>query len=257
MAETHLHTPHCPFCLSPVLPTEDSVVCSACGIPHHRECWRLNGRCTTYGCVGRPVPVPREPTTEALEDELGLELPPINLTREDVLAPSRPSPPRPPAPTVIHGGILEQALDGATDTPTNWRPILGALVFWVVLATLAVIGAWQPRTPEPPEPPSPPPVSKPLPPPPVRPRAPRSRPPNASLRFIKRRCLLRYSPDESAQPLAELSPGDTVELLEAGTMWARVRLGNGQMGYLLRSVMATVDSVRYLPAPQTRSGGRR
>lgn len=26
------------------------IVCPACNIPHHAECWRENGGCTTYGC---------------------------------------------------------------------------------------------------------------------------------------------------------------------------------------------------------------
>ena len=70
MTDTRAHVPHCPYCLSPVRPAEHSVVCSACGIPHHRECWQANSRCTTYGCIGQPIRVPLEATAEALEDEL-------------------------------------------------------------------------------------------------------------------------------------------------------------------------------------------
>jgi len=40
----------CPFCQSILKPGSEIVVCSACGIPHHLECWRENGGCTTYGC---------------------------------------------------------------------------------------------------------------------------------------------------------------------------------------------------------------
>ena len=44
----------CPYCQSGFLPHEDVLVCRACEIPHHRECWQENGGCTTYGCENGP-----------------------------------------------------------------------------------------------------------------------------------------------------------------------------------------------------------
>lgn len=44
----------CPYCQSGFLPSEDVLVCRACEIPHHRECWQENGGCTTYGCENGP-----------------------------------------------------------------------------------------------------------------------------------------------------------------------------------------------------------
>ena len=54
----------CPYCQTPIKPSATAVVCNACGMPHHAECWRENGRCTTYGCSGSPlsvngIPLPR------------------------------------------------------------------------------------------------------------------------------------------------------------------------------------------------------
>jgi|GEM_PF-2098672 len=43
----------CPYCQTPIKPGAPAVVCSACGMPHHTECWQENGRCTTFGCNGR------------------------------------------------------------------------------------------------------------------------------------------------------------------------------------------------------------
>lgn len=44
----------CPYCQTPLKPNSDVVVCNACGMPHHQECWMENGRCTTFGCSGTP-----------------------------------------------------------------------------------------------------------------------------------------------------------------------------------------------------------
>jgi len=42
----------CPFCQFPLKADSDVTICSACGIPHHLECWVENGGCTTFGCRG-------------------------------------------------------------------------------------------------------------------------------------------------------------------------------------------------------------
>lgn len=41
----------CPFCREAVDPGS-SVACTGCETLHHDECWRENGRCTTYACGG-------------------------------------------------------------------------------------------------------------------------------------------------------------------------------------------------------------
>lgn len=35
----------CPICGKNFEPADDIVVCPVCGTPHHRECWKENGRC--------------------------------------------------------------------------------------------------------------------------------------------------------------------------------------------------------------------
>lgn len=42
----------CPYCKTKLLPEDDVVVCSNCGMPHHKECWIENQGCTTFGCLG-------------------------------------------------------------------------------------------------------------------------------------------------------------------------------------------------------------
>ncbi len=42
----------CPFCLSPINEEEEFILCPVCGVAHHAECWRVNGKCSVYGCDG-------------------------------------------------------------------------------------------------------------------------------------------------------------------------------------------------------------
>ena len=263
MTDTRAHVPHCPYCLSPVRPAEHSVVCSACGIPHHRECWQANSRCTTYGCIGQPIRVPLEATAEALEDELGLELPPIELTREEVFAPSPPAPPRrwPSAPPWWRPNTITFAEDsrpneapeqqsvwtrnifGSREVEDRWRggALAVGLVVWLISVMVSATQHHTPPYPPPPPPPMIPASPRPKSPPPrlIPPQASRARLPNASWRYIKRRCYLRSSPDERAMVLAELSAGGMVELLRANLGWAHVRLEDGDTGYLPRDAMST------------------
>ena len=50
----------CPVCAAAM--TEQVVVCEKCTTPHHEECWRYVGQCSTYACYGKrfsPGPVSR------------------------------------------------------------------------------------------------------------------------------------------------------------------------------------------------------
>lgn len=40
----------CPFCKTEIKEGDSVKVCSACGIPHHENCWEENKGCTTFGC---------------------------------------------------------------------------------------------------------------------------------------------------------------------------------------------------------------
>ncbi|NLJ35209.1 MAG: hypothetical protein GX358_03070 [candidate division WS1 bacterium] len=64
----------CPYCRFPIKPDDQIVVCPACQVPHHADCWQENQGCTTYGCTsGAPgnappswaVPRPPSPTPPA------------------------------------------------------------------------------------------------------------------------------------------------------------------------------------------------
>lgn len=40
----------CPFCKTEIKEEDAVMVCPACGIAHHAECWNENKGCTTFGC---------------------------------------------------------------------------------------------------------------------------------------------------------------------------------------------------------------
>ena len=43
----------CPFCKTPLLESDSIVLCDTCSVPHHKECWNVNGACMTSGCKGK------------------------------------------------------------------------------------------------------------------------------------------------------------------------------------------------------------
>jgi hypothetical protein len=64
----------CPFCQTTIDADELVVICSDCQMPHHAECWRDNGRCTTYGCNG--IPRIADPFREQLHESLIYDIEP-------------------------------------------------------------------------------------------------------------------------------------------------------------------------------------
>lgn len=40
----------CPYCQTLIGYDEMVTVCDRCRMPHHHDCWRENGGCTTFGC---------------------------------------------------------------------------------------------------------------------------------------------------------------------------------------------------------------
>ena len=43
----------CPYCQTKIKSKDEAIICPVCGTPHHIDCWKENGGCTTYGCSGK------------------------------------------------------------------------------------------------------------------------------------------------------------------------------------------------------------
>lgn len=40
----------CPYCQFTIKNKNDYLLCAKCKTPHHIECWKDNGKCTTFAC---------------------------------------------------------------------------------------------------------------------------------------------------------------------------------------------------------------
>ena len=50
----------CPYCRMPFDETGPAkVFCTACGTPHHEDCYQENGGCTVFGCTRAPADDPK------------------------------------------------------------------------------------------------------------------------------------------------------------------------------------------------------
>ncbi len=67
----------CPYCRFPIKAGEEVVVCPSCAVPHHTDCWRENGGCTTYGCQGRPQMGGAQAATGVPATSAGAYQPPV------------------------------------------------------------------------------------------------------------------------------------------------------------------------------------
>ena len=58
----------CPYCRCGFEPHDGVMICSACGTPHHKDCFTENRGCTVFGCGNAPGD---EPKIRILVEDLG------------------------------------------------------------------------------------------------------------------------------------------------------------------------------------------
>jgi TM2 domain-containing membrane protein YozV len=52
--------PVCPYCRMPFNEASPpQIFCTACGMPHHEDCYQENGGCTVFGCKRAPADDPK------------------------------------------------------------------------------------------------------------------------------------------------------------------------------------------------------
>lgn len=90
----------CPYCQGPISDSEESVVCSGCETPHHKDCYEENNGCTVFGCKCAP---PEEPKLTVSTPDLvnagsaaATGTTPSTLSAPTAVAPAPP----PPAPAM-------------------------------------------------------------------------------------------------------------------------------------------------------------
>jgi TM2 domain-containing membrane protein YozV len=81
----------CPYCRTPVdAGSEEELLCTGCGTPHHKDCYQENGGCTVFGC------------SQAPSDEQK-----VSITGQDLTSPRPASAGNAPIPGMLPGvGLL-------------------------------------------------------------------------------------------------------------------------------------------------------
>jgi len=96
----------CPYCR---MPFDDQappkIYCTACGMPHHEDCYMENGGCTVFGCTRAPADDPK----------LQVSYSDLNATAQP-LAPVQPQTPLPQFPSP-YGGPLGLSQPAPAPTP--------------------------------------------------------------------------------------------------------------------------------------------
>lgn len=97
--------PVCPYCRMPFdAASPPRIFCTACGTPHHEDCYQENGGCTVFGCARAPADDPKLHVSQS-------DLSAVNLPVQPYASPSQPYAPAaranaPQYPPSIYGGPL-------------------------------------------------------------------------------------------------------------------------------------------------------
>lgn len=96
--------PVCPYCRMPFDQTGPArVFCTACGTPHHEDCYQENGGCTVFGCSRAPADDPKLQVSQS-------DLSAVNLPAQPYTPPVQPYAPQitsaPQYPPSIYNGPL-------------------------------------------------------------------------------------------------------------------------------------------------------
>src|SRR5215472_10382089 len=107
--------PVCPYCRMPFdEASPPKIFCTACGMPHHEDCYQENGGCTVFGCPKAPADDPK------LQVSYGdLQMAPVAAVTQSASSASAPVFPSP------YGGPLGLAGPGRTAASPQLAPTGG------------------------------------------------------------------------------------------------------------------------------------
>ena len=102
----------CPYCKTAFTENDDIVICSACDMPHHKDCWIENQGCTTFGCSGTIEGLSNEPNSVTMQQMEYTQRPGYGQ-------PQRPAYQQPPQPQY---GYPQQPAYGQPQRPAYQQP---------------------------------------------------------------------------------------------------------------------------------------
>src|SRR5215469_7055403 len=102
--------PVCPYCRMPFDQTGPArVFCTACGTPHHEDCYQENGGCTVFGCSRAPADDPKLQVSQSDLSAVTLQTQPYTPPAQSYVPPSQAYAPQaatPQYPPSIYSGPL-------------------------------------------------------------------------------------------------------------------------------------------------------
>jgi TM2 domain-containing membrane protein YozV len=97
--------PVCPYCRMPFdAANPPRIFCTACGTPHHEDCYQENGGCTVFGCARAPADDPKLQVSQSDLSAVHLPGQPYAPQAQPHAAAARASVPQ--YPPSIYGGPL-------------------------------------------------------------------------------------------------------------------------------------------------------
>jgi TM2 domain-containing membrane protein YozV len=136
--------PVCPYCRMPFdEASPPRIFCTACGMPHHEDCYQENGGCTVFGCKCAPAD---DPKLQVSQSDLSAVSVPVqqyaplqyaSVTSQPIPAVQQPAPVQGYQPSRYAGPLgLSQAAASATAQvpaalPGPSRPPYAAPVYGV------------------------------------------------------------------------------------------------------------------------------
>src|SRR4029077_2710814 len=114
--------PVCPYCRMPFEETAPPrIFCTACGTPHHEDCYRENGGCTVFGCSRAPADDPKLQVSQSDLRAVSLPVQPYTPAVQSYIPAQRPSTQQYP-PSIYGGPLGLSQAAAAAPAPVNGLP---------------------------------------------------------------------------------------------------------------------------------------
>jgi len=123
----------CPYCRMPFDDRSPAkIYCTACGTPHHEDCYYENGGCTVFGCAKAPADDPKlqvsysdlnaamvQQPVAAVQQPAVTPMPQFPSPYSGPLGLNQPSPAAQPAAAAATGGAYAQPVAAAGRAPKS------------------------------------------------------------------------------------------------------------------------------------------
>ena len=146
-AEKLMSAAVCPYCRMPFdEASPPQIFCTACGMPHHEDCYRENGGCTVFGCKCAPADDPKLQVSQS--DLQSVPMQPYAPSAQQYVPASAYVPPQPYRPSAYSGplGLSQAAAPAPVQSPGMSAPASAPYTYGPAVPVGYQYGAYgQPR----------------------------------------------------------------------------------------------------------------